>query len=88
MNVSEYDAATNAAKDAIFKMAGSREIDLIAITEATWPDASLGWPEPGKSYAQMLTDGYRILATLGSRSFECRVSGDTVRCRESGCPVK
>jgi hypothetical protein len=39
-------------------------VDQISLTEVEaveWPDASLGCPEPGKVYAQMVTSGYRIV---------------------------
>lgn len=37
------------------------KIDIIEMTPVTWPDASLGMPEIGKAYAQVLTPGYRII---------------------------
>lgn len=37
------------------------KIEVIEMTPVTWPDASLGMPEIGKMYAQVLTPGYRII---------------------------
>lgn len=39
-------------------------IDEIRVVEAravTWPDSSLGCPEPGRMYLQVLTPGYRVI---------------------------
>lgn len=38
--------------------------DVIAVISAeavVWPDSSLGCPQPGMAYLQVLTDGYRII---------------------------
>jgi hypothetical protein len=55
-------------------------VDFVSIEPAEWGDASLGWPETGKSYAQVMTDGYRITARSAGKLYECRVAGDNVRC--------
>ena len=34
--------------------------ETLVAHELTWPDGSLGCPEPGKSYSQALVPGYRI----------------------------
>jgi len=33
---------------------------VTSVKSVTWPDASLGCPEPGKVYATVMTPGYRI----------------------------
>jgi hypothetical protein len=35
-----------------------------------WPDTSLGCPEPGQAYAQVITPGYRIVLRVGEREYE------------------
>ena len=35
-----------------------------------WPDASLGCPQPGTTYTQVLTAGYLILLEAGGNKFE------------------
>lgn len=37
------------------------KIEVIEVTPITWPDASLGMPEIGRMYAQVLTPGHRII---------------------------
>jgi hypothetical protein len=39
----------------------AQDIKVTKVEPTTWPDASLGMPEPGKMYAQVLTPGYRII---------------------------
>ncbi len=39
----------------------SDDIEVTAVEPVEWSDASLGCPEPGQSYAQVITPGYRII---------------------------
>lgn len=77
----DISQALTVAGRELSSLGGSREIDFVTIEKATWPDASLGWPEAGTSYAQVLMPGFRIVAKLAGKTFECRVSGDLARCR-------
>lgn len=44
------------------------ETEVAAMEAVDWRDASLGCPEPGSVYAQVITPGYRmILAIAGER---------------------
>lgn len=33
---------------------------VLSVAGVTWPDTSLGCPEPGRLYAQVLTPGHRV----------------------------
>ena len=77
----EETKALGAAEKALLRETGRMPIDFVSIEPAEWPDASMGWPEPGKSYAQMITDGFRITALSAGKLFECRVAGDNTRCQ-------
>jgi hypothetical protein len=48
------------------------EVELAVAT--TWPDASLGCPEKDHMYAQVLTDGFRVVLRDGSARFDVRVA--------------
>jgi hypothetical protein len=50
------------------------------IIPATWPDASLGCPEPDGVYAQAITSGYVILLSCRQNTYEYRtnVMGQTL----------
>ncbi|HOT92738.1 MAG TPA: hypothetical protein PLJ78_12760 [Anaerolineae bacterium] len=37
------------------------ELTLVSVEEVVWPDASLGCPQPGQMYAQVLTPGRRVV---------------------------
>jgi len=48
-------------------------VEKIAMLEAEaveWPDTSLGCPQPGKTYAQVITAGYRIILKVGGGQYE------------------
>jgi hypothetical protein len=48
-----------------------QSISLVGqIEEVTWPDTSLGCPEPGMMYAQVLTPGYRFTLQSGAKVYE------------------
>lgn len=36
-------------------------IEFLEFEEVVWPDSSLGCPQPGIAYTQVMVDGYRIL---------------------------
>lgn len=36
-------------------------IEVVSVEEVDWPDASIGCPQPGMSYAQVLVNGSRIV---------------------------
>lgn len=45
------------------------EIRVVEAQAVTWPDSSLGCPEPGRMYLQVLTPGYRIVLEAGGRRY-------------------
>ncbi len=48
----------------------ARLVTVISDEDVTWPDASLGCPEPGLMYAQVLTEGKRIVLEVGGRRYK------------------
>jgi hypothetical protein len=73
--------ALTVAEKSLLRETGGMPVDFISIEPDEWRDASLGWPEPGMSYAQMITDGFKITARSADKRFECRVAGDHARCQ-------
>ncbi len=53
---------------------GPKEITIIEIKEAEWPDACLGLVKAGEFCAQVITPGYSVL--LRARSIEYRYRTD------------
>ena len=43
---------------------------MVSVEPVEWPDTSLGCPEPGKMYAQVLTPGYRVVLQVRNRRYE------------------
>ncbi len=46
------------------------EITLVQEEAVDWPDSSLGFPEKGMYYAQVITPGFRIILKAGDKIFE------------------
>lgn len=47
-------------------------IQVAAVQEVEWRDSSLGCPEPGKAYAQVITPGYQITLAYGGQRYDYR----------------
>lgn len=62
--------AEQAQQDLSQQLGIAREdIDVLSVEAVQWPDASLGCPEPGKMYIQMVTPGYRIVLSAGGQEY-------------------
>ena len=48
----------------------TQEVEPVLAQSVEWPDASLGCPEPGKAYAQVITPGYRIVLRVAEKEYE------------------
>jgi hypothetical protein len=60
------------------------EITVARIERVTWRDGSLGCPEPGMLYSQMLVDGFHVILGAGGATHDYRVGrgGAFRRCLE------
>lgn len=68
----EKQAAIDLAKT---KLAARLSVDAARITVVSadavdWPDTSLGVPEAGKMYAQVITHGYKIVLSANGTTYE------------------
>ncbi len=52
------------------------EIAVESVQAETWPDASLGLPEPGMMYAQVVTSGHVVTLSCAGRTYVYHVAGD------------
>lgn len=50
-------------------------IKVVAVEEVTWSDASLGCPQPGMNYAQVVTDGMRVILEAEAVFYDYRSGG-------------
>jgi hypothetical protein len=48
----------------------TQQVQPVRAESVQWSDASLGCPEPGKAYAQVITPGYRIVLRVGEGEYE------------------
>ena len=63
------------------------EINIMEATAVTWPDSSLGCPQEGMAYAEVLTPGYLILLEYSGNTFEYHASSrDTIITCENPSP--
>jgi hypothetical protein len=53
----------------------AEQLTVVAQEEVDWPDSSMGCPQPGLNYLQVITPGVRILVEGAGRTFY--VHGDT-----------
>jgi hypothetical protein len=61
------------------------QVTVISAEEVTFPDGSLGCPVPGMAYTQVLTDGYKIVAEAGGKTYDFRGTGSSFRlCEKPG----
>jgi len=56
-------------------------IEVIASEACTWGDTSLGFPDPGISYAQILVSGYRVVLRAAGGTFEYRFGDSIMKMR-------
>ena len=64
------------------------QINLVEMTEVEWSDSSLGCPQPGMDYLQVITPGYLILLEANAQTYEYHSNRDTyfVLCENSNPP--
>jgi len=64
------------------------QINLKKAESVVWPNASLGCPQPGMQYADMLTSGYLISLDAKGQKYEYHASRSTVvHCKNPSPPV-
>lgn len=50
------------------------EIEVASVERVEWRDGSLGCPQPGMMYPQVITPGYRIVLSAGGQEYDYRAS--------------
>jgi hypothetical protein len=78
--VEPEDALVQRAKADLAKQLGIRqnEITVESVEQREFPDTSLGVPEPGRAYAQVVTPGYVIKLIAGNTVYEYHAKDDRV----------
>ena len=57
-------------------------IAVVAAEPVEWPDSSLGCPQPGRAYLQIVTPGYRVVLAANGQRYEYHTNNRdmVVRC--------
>lgn len=60
------------AREALANWLGisSEEIEVVEVEEVEWPDTSLGCPEPGMAYLQVIVPGCRVVMRVNDDVYE------------------
>lgn len=51
------------------------DVEVTRVEEVTWRDASLGCPQPGMAYAQVLTNGTLVVLEVDGTTYEYHAGG-------------
>ncbi|MFI7062453.1 hypothetical protein ACIBL3_15825 [Kribbella sp. NPDC050124] len=51
------------------------QVTVVSSSEVTWPDGSLGCPEPGMRYTQALVNGSRVVLEAGGKQYHYHSGG-------------
>ena len=46
------------------------DISVVSVEAVDWPDTSLGCPQPGMAYAQVITPGFRVVLEAAGKTCE------------------
>lgn len=65
------------------------QVHVVRAVEVTWRDASLGCPQPGRLYAQVITPGVLVeLDVAGARyEYHARLGGEPFWCQRPQSPL-
>lgn len=77
----EMPDTTSVAEKAISELAtrlrtSADEIEVVRSEEVQWPDASLGCPEDGRAYAQVVTPGFQVILQTDGRVYDYHAGSD------------
>jgi hypothetical protein len=69
--------AGSVARQAVADALGieSDGVRVVSTVFREFPDGSLGCPQPGMAYGQVISPGYQVLVEAGGRRFDVRVAG-------------
>jgi len=80
--------AIEAAKEDLSRRLGlsPQEISVVSVEAVPWPDASLGCPQPGMMYAQVITPGFRVVLEAEGHTYVYHSdgAGQIVLCHTDG----
>ncbi|HEY52947.1 MAG TPA: hypothetical protein G4N94_05785 [Caldilineae bacterium] len=51
-------------------------VTVLKMEEVDWPDASLGCPQPGMMYAQVITPGYKATVEVDGKTYDVHMNAN------------
>jgi hypothetical protein len=62
------------------------DVRVVSARAMRWNDGSMGCPQPGQSYMQVLVDGYQVILEAGGKQYDYRTNarGGFVLCEQPG----
>jgi hypothetical protein len=86
------DPSSPLVTDAVADLAGQLDLSpddvtVVAAREVTWPDGSLGCPEPGMMYTQALVDGTLVVLEADGQRYEYHGGTPLVLCENPKPPI-
>ncbi|MEK6748098.1 MAG: hypothetical protein AABY83_02675 [Pseudomonadota bacterium] len=79
----DRDDAVRKATTALREMVNDHDISVVSAAAQQWRDSSLGCPQAGMMYAQVITTGYRVILKSKDKKYDWRVSEYSARLCES-----
>lgn len=61
---------------ATLSRSAAESAQLVSVEAVDWSDSSLGCPQAGMMYAQVITPGYKIVVAAGGKNYEFHTSLD------------
>jgi hypothetical protein len=59
------------------------QVEMVRVEPVQWPDTSLGCPQPGMLYAQVIMPGYLIVLSAEGQEYEYHADyGQVIRCEQ------
>lgn len=79
LSLNERVYREKAIEDLAYKLTiDKRKIRVISVEETDWPDTSLGCPQRGKFYAQVITHGFLILLGVKDETYTYHAGSNRV----------
>ncbi len=71
-------AASSAARETLAVRIGvaASQIEVLSVEEVMWSNTSLGCPEPGRQYSDVIVPGFRIILEYEGRKYEYHTNED------------
>jgi len=62
-------------------------IQVKSVEKVVWPDSALGFPEKGRNYLQVVTEGYRIVLFCNGQDYEYHTNAEDYNIIIKSSPV-